>query len=530
MNISVTAPEVASFSVQERMFSNVARIPQEKRRKKYLAILLLSLDAGLRPVEVSRLETGDVDFHSGEYGKLHIRSAKQRKNKSGEVREKIRKIPLTRRLRDALAEHFREIKPKSQYCILFKSESEQSESEYMNRVTVWRIIKKLSDGITNPKTLRHTFATKIVQKNDIRTAQYLMGHNSQQTTEIYAHVNPERVESAIRSIDRRNVFHRIKDWFSHERPISTLAFTKGEMSRFHVGRGREIKLLEQAGRKKVNVVLLGAQGTGKTHLLDNYKTGKIIRIDDLRHVKAALQGILIYLFDGDKEDLALALSGKTEQVVDESGNMKEVWDRRILLDTIKNLTDLIVKVTKKNEYTLIVDDVERIGYSAVSTLEFLRNHFHMIVAARRIPVSKATFLTNFDRIHIKPLSRPETMELIELAAKDLRPRIEDYDMFCNKIWDNCRGVPQFTLEYIDRMRKESGKIDYRLISATNHSAARPEIDMTVGFLIIISSFMALRYLGRETDDRDAYLFIGGIFMIFALFARTFLNKGRRKYI
>jgi integrase/recombinase XerC len=49
-----------------------------------------------------------------------------------------------------------------------------------------------------PHTLRHTFATRLLERGaNIREVQELMGHSSVATTEVYTHVVPERLRGAV---------------------------------------------------------------------------------------------------------------------------------------------------------------------------------------------------------------------------------------------------------------------------------------------------------------------------------------------
>jgi len=55
--------------------------------------------------------------------------------------------------------------------------------------------------------------------------------------------------------------------------------------------------------------------------------------------------------------------------------------------------------------------------------------------------------------------------------------------------------------------------------------------MSIPVVIGFSSLMILRYIGGElSDDSGAMKLIGGAFLLFALFARSLFNVGKRKWV
>jgi site-specific recombinase XerD len=61
---------------------------------------------------------------------------------------------------------------------------------------------KLSNGHLHFHSLRHTFASWLVQKGaTLYEVQKLLGHRSSKVTEVYSHLQPEQMHSTVNRID-----------------------------------------------------------------------------------------------------------------------------------------------------------------------------------------------------------------------------------------------------------------------------------------------------------------------------------------
>ncbi len=476
---------------------------------KYRLIILLMLDCGLRVTEVVSLKIKHFNFLQNY---VEVDSLKKQK------KTEVRRVHLTQRLLDTIANYLHTLKNYTSECYIFPAVSSQNLSGHLSRKQVWRKVKKLTGNAVYPHILRHTFASRIVNEgNELRTAQKLLGHSSSKTTEIYTHITEEQGRVAIASIERESLLQRWQRRFFPRKTIPLMPVEHG-ITKFHVGRKKEITQLRDLAGKKVNTIIFGPQGIGKTHILDNFQADNILRIDDMHRPKTILGGMLLELFNGDKEAIADALF-KDQEI-----------DKIITRESAKRLVELLMQVTQPLEYTLIIDDVGTITKSGVGVLEKLNKHFHIICAARKLKIDYGTFLSNFQRIELKPLSRPESLQLIQKTSRPFRQRIENYEAYKNHIFENTNGNPLSIIEMTQRYQKEPD-ITLEIIKDIRHTTALNEIDMSLPIVIFLSSLMVLRYVGGEVgEDAGAFRLIGGGFLVFALFARNLFRAGRRKFV
>ncbi len=178
-------PEVLTQKEVETILQ-VAYKAGSKKKRDYV-ILELFYASGMRVSELSDLKTSSVNLEAGFVRALGKGS-------------KERIIPIGRKAREALAYYYGKVRPKllktTQTENLFLSQ----QGKRISRQSVWAIIKQYARlaGIKKnikPHTLRHTFATHLLEHGaDLRSVQEMLGHADISTTQIYTHVDRERLK------------------------------------------------------------------------------------------------------------------------------------------------------------------------------------------------------------------------------------------------------------------------------------------------------------------------------------------------
>lgn len=479
-----------------------------EKNQKYRAAWLIMLDCGLRVSEMLKVRWSDLDF-SGK-----ILSVRRSLKKRGRVVRRV--LPMSARLLEELAEWYRVTKFREPESYVIHGRG--SGDKKMNRSAVNKHIRRKHPDLT-PHVLRHTFATDQVQAGtELHVVQKLLGHQKMTTTQIYVHLPPDVLQQVVEHKNKLSIGSRILSVFGERKRLTVLPMTSGQ-TKFHVGRTDEMMKLAELKEKQVNTLILSGQGMGKSHLLDNLKLEKVMMLDEVGSIKPTIQGMVEKL----QEDPLTA--AKLDLLV--NGMEFKRW---LIKTNITGMVEVLIAATLPKEWTIVIHDVSRISPSGVKFIEKLKNHFHIVAAGRQIKLDKQTAFSNFQIIRLEPLSRRETVVLVDELTKDFRNRIHDYEALKNHVYSQTNGVPLFVIEMIDRYRAEPD-VTTEGVTDIRHNTASKEIDMTMAVLICIGGLAVFRYIGGEIgSDMGAYKLIGGASIILLLFARPILTLMKRKYI
>jgi integrase/recombinase XerD len=178
-------PKVLSRAVVERLLAATGASPLAPRDRSILYVLYAT---GCRVGEVVGLE---MDGFLREHDFLRVRGKG----------DKERVVPLTPPAAALLAHYVDELRPR----LRGRSGADPKElylsrtGRPLDRVRVYQIVRETASraGLRvacSPHSLRHSFATHLVQGGaDLRVVQELLGHASLKTTQVYTHVDGERL-------------------------------------------------------------------------------------------------------------------------------------------------------------------------------------------------------------------------------------------------------------------------------------------------------------------------------------------------
>jgi integrase/recombinase XerC len=157
------------------------------------AILECLYSAGLRVSELTGLNLADVDVDAG-VAKVRGKGKKERLAFFGAASLKALTAWLKARP-GVIAE--RNGAGRKVEAVFLNKNATRLTSRSVGRLLEKYLAQAGIDPRTSPHTLRHSFATHLVDRGaDIRSVQELLGHSSLTTTQIYTHVTTQRLKDS----------------------------------------------------------------------------------------------------------------------------------------------------------------------------------------------------------------------------------------------------------------------------------------------------------------------------------------------
>lgn len=166
------------------------------------ALFALIADTGLRVSEVIGLRVNDLWLEGQAVTTLDVRADIAKNHKP-------RTIPLTFRSLEAInkLEQFhwvRDADPLQHYAFPGRAWNAPISRRTIHRLCV-SYGKTILQCHLHPHMLRHTFATRLMRKVNIRIVQQLLGHTSLSSTQIYTHPNSQDLTSAIATLNAQEL-------------------------------------------------------------------------------------------------------------------------------------------------------------------------------------------------------------------------------------------------------------------------------------------------------------------------------------
>ena len=178
-------PKYARDSDLEKMFHAFSLDDALGQRNALVLEMLYA--TGVRVSELVNICVGDINLYDKT---IHIlgKGRKERVVFFGSYCEDV--------LRKYLNDGYLKLNQKQSKYLFLNKNGEKLSSRYVRKIIDMAVLKCGVDYHISPHTLRHTFATDMLNNGaDLMTVKELLGHSSVNTTGIYTHVSNERLRN-----------------------------------------------------------------------------------------------------------------------------------------------------------------------------------------------------------------------------------------------------------------------------------------------------------------------------------------------
>ena len=196
--VSIPPPKTLTVTqchaLLDGLIVNQGTTRQFRRGVRNYTMGVLLLETGLRVNELVQLVLDDVWYIDGPVTELSVRPDIA-KNKKG------RRVPVSSRLSAALTTAYEKlwsfdgIEPYD--YIFYQSDPKEHVTTRQVQRIMMTAAREARIRHCTPHVLRHTFATRVLARSNLRFVQQLLGHSSVLSTQIYTHPDSENLRKAV---------------------------------------------------------------------------------------------------------------------------------------------------------------------------------------------------------------------------------------------------------------------------------------------------------------------------------------------
>ena len=285
---------------------------------------------------------------------------------------------------------------------------------------------------------------------------------------------------------------------------------------FTINRKDELKKLIRNQRKNIPTLILGKSGIGKTHIL--YELMSYLRERKVRF-------LYVEKFKPVKETLInLHKSLNKSKLTDkEEKSLKRLTSSELSQGIILTLE------ARKKDFMIIFDHLEDVTSSTADILMKLSSLTLVFGAGqfvRRVR-SLRRFFWQFEIIEIEPLSKEDSVSLVEKLVKLKKLNIKCRNFFINQIVTNTGGIPLSIIETINRA-KTKGKVTRTSVrDMFIHASGVKEIDASPFIMLMFAFFIVMRFVYRGFGEFQGYAMFGALTGL-GMFVRYMLYRSARR--